>query len=131
MTNPRTYNHCKHCGKRTKRTRKYCTNLCSVKAWKKANPEKRKVYKQRERLKKFGLLIEEYDVLLTEQGGGCAACGRLQEDLSRKMAVDHDHATGKVRGLLCLGCNVTLGHAGDNPLLLRALADYLERTGSR
>ena len=59
------------------------------------------------------------------QDGRCVAC---RVDLSTtKPNVDHDHATGKVRGILCWHCNLILGHARDSVLTLRALAEYLEK----
>jgi hypothetical protein len=80
---------------------------------------------QLERL--YGLSIEEHDKILAEQDEVCAGCGATSfNDKSYHLAVDHDHETGKVRGLLCLKCNRILGLADDNPEILRNLADYLE-----
>ena len=53
----------------------------------------------------------------------CEVCG---EPSNKTLHIDHDHATGAVRGVLCEGCNHALGNAKDNPALLRSLADYLE-----
>lgn len=58
------------------------------------------------------------------QGGVCSICKREPET---RWARDHDHATGRVRDMLCLGCNFGLGHFGDDPARLRAAADYVER----
>jgi hypothetical protein len=71
----------------------------------------------------------DYERTLALQDGKCAICGDVQ-GLRRRLAMDHDHINGKVRGLLCGRCNVGLGLAGDNPTLLRAMAEYLERGGS-
>lgn len=71
----------------------------------------------------YGLSPEESRELRSR--GRCDACGTLEGDAV--MVIDHDHATLKVRGLLCRHCNLVLGHAKDNPQLLRMLADYLER----
>jgi len=57
---------------------------------------------------KFGITAEDYASLLAAQGGVCAICGSPPN--GRALAVDHDHATGAVRGLLCDGCNLGLGH---------------------
>lgn len=65
----------------------------------------------------YGLPPAEMAVI----GTACAAC-----DSTEKLHVDHDHTTGKVRGLLCHGCNIALGMAKDNPRTLRNLASYLE-----
>lgn len=75
---------------------------------------------------KFGITIDEYEAMLVQQGGGCAVCGRTNVD-DRQLAVDHDHETGKIRGLLCHHCNVVLGHVKDDSARLRQLIVYLER----
>jgi hypothetical protein len=57
----------------------------------------------------------------------CEVCGRRTK---RRMHFDHDHATGQFRGWLCFHCNAVLGHVGDQPEILRALAKYLDGTWS-
>lgn len=54
----------------------------------------------------LGVSIEEYDRMLAAQGGGCAICHNPPKN--RRLHVDHDHKTGKVRGLLCFRCNRAL-----------------------
>jgi hypothetical protein len=64
------------------------------------------------------------------QGGKCAICGKVpcgNSPTTRSLHVDHDHATGRLRGLLCLNCNHGLGKFSDNPALLVAAVDYLLR----
>jgi len=61
------------------------------------------------------------------QSGLCAICQQPPAPESRGLAVDHDHATGAVRALLCQPCNLGLGFFADNPVALRAAADYIER----
>jgi hypothetical protein len=56
----------------------------------------------------FGITTEQYDAMLTDQGGHCALCPTT-DDGRRRLSVDHDHSTGKVRGLLCFRCNTRLG----------------------
>ena len=74
------------------------------------------------RLRKYyGLTHEQYDQLKQEQDFRCAICGKLVEQL----CVDHDHETGRVRGLLCRACNLILGNADDNPNILLSAIDYL------
>lgn len=66
----------------------------------------------------------EYQARLERQDGVCAVC---QRPPSTTLHVDHDHATGAVRDLLCSACNSILGHSRENPAVLRAAANYLER----
>lgn len=73
----------------------------------------------------FGMSPEEYERLMVIQGGVCAICEKKPR--SRRLAVDHNHSTGEIRGLLCTRCNhKTLGGAGDSATLLRRAAQYLE-----
>lgn len=82
-------------------------------------------WRKRDKLKsKFGISLEEYNGLLQRQGGACAICGVLP--ISRSLAVDHDHATKRIRGLLCTKCNIALGYMNDDPEVLRKAASYLE-----
>jgi hypothetical protein len=74
------------------------------------------------RFHKLGMTKEEYDVLLEKQKGVCAIC---HQQCSRALAADHDHATGKIRGLLCNKCNRGLGYFRDSHALLIEAADYL------
>jgi hypothetical protein len=80
---------------------------------------------------KYGITLDQYEGMLAEQGGRCAICYTFDnvyaEQQDRSFAVDHDHETGKVRGLLCQTCNRMLGMASDSPDRLRRAADYLER----
>ncbi len=75
-------------------------------------------------MRKFGMTIEQYDAMLEAQGGGCFICGRPpREDIS--LHVDHDHSTGKVRGILCFCCNNALADFQEDPELLRKAASYV------
>ena len=73
----------------------------------------------------FGITLSQYEDMFRLQNGGCAICHK-QNLNGRRLAVDHNHATGTVRGLLCHKCNVGLGHFFDNAEAIRAAADYLE-----
>lgn len=78
----------------------------------------------------YGITIEQYYAILDHQGGGCAICNRKLK--TKKYAVDHNHKTGEVRGLLCGPCNNRiLGSARDSPEILRRAADYLEEPPAR
>lgn len=82
--------------------------------------------KFRARLRKFGLTEHQYRALHESQLGRCAIC--LRPSPSRRLAVDHCHASGAVRGLLCTSCNLGLGHFGDKDGLLIRAAQYLNRS---
>jgi len=105
--------------------------MAKTRAYVKANDYDRKRYwanrdseRERHLLKKYGVTFADYSRMLAEQDGRCAICSRPEPN-NRMFDVDHDHATGDVRGLLCTSCNRVLGHAGDSPDRLRAAADYL------
>lgn len=86
-------------------------------------------------LRKYGLTIAQYSVLLESQNGVCAICQRPEVTPSggtkrpRSLAVDHDHGTGRVRALLCSHCNKALGCFMDSPAILDKAAEYLRRHG--
>jgi len=73
--------------------------------------------------KEFGMTLEQYNALLLQQGGACKIC--RSKNAGKELAVDHDHRTGKVRGLLCSGCNLGLGNFRDDPESLRLASIYL------
>lgn len=76
---------------------------------------------------RYGLKLGEYKVLFEAQNGVCAICKKPQESKKTKnLFVDHDHATGKVRGLLCNKCNVAMGLVNENIDTLKAIINYLE-----
>ena len=82
-------------------------------------------YEQKRQIEyKYGITNAEFDAMLARQYGRCLGC---QKDITHKPFVDHDHATGKVRGLLCNTCNSGLGMTKDDPQVLRRLMVYLER----
>ena len=82
---------------------------------------------------KYNMTLEDYDRLSAAQEHRCAICGSVKDDAILGGAgffhVDHNHETGKVRGLLCLSCNTLLGKAMDSPTILRAAVQYLEDKG--
>ena len=101
--------------------------LVSYKAWRVAHPEKIKQYNRRAKWKReFGLTEEQYWELFAKQDGACALCRKKQAH--KLLAVDHHHETKRNRGLLCDSCNRGIGLLQDNPGLLRAAAEYLEKT---
>lgn len=90
--------------------------------------EKPDVFK-RLHLKKIGLSEPEYTSMLDGQGGVCAICGKPETMAIRgktvSLAVDHDHKTGKIRGLLCTPCNRGIGLLKDDPNILNKAISYL------
>lgn len=89
------------------------------------SPERAKDIALRSR---YGMTLVEFYALLDSQGGVCAICKKHKLDKIRmNLCVDHDHKTGRVRGILCFQCNKGLGHFNDSPNDLRAAADYLEK----
>jgi len=100
--------------------------LCNRQAAKRScAPKGRRINRQANYRRKYGIEVEEYERLLAEQGGVCAVCGGSD---NRRLNTDHNHATGEVRGLLCSNCNLGIGKFRDNPEFLTAAAAYLERT---
>jgi len=74
--------------------------------------------------KKYDITRDVYDKMLARQGGMCAICGTSRPSRP-SFCVDHDHDTGRVRGLLCVTCNSILGYAHDDPLMLDRAIGYL------
>ncbi|WP_234335952.1 endonuclease VII domain-containing protein [Streptomyces sp. NRRL S-920] len=72
----------------------------------------------------YGLAPGDYDKLYRLQGGRCAICRRAT-GATRRLSVDHDHASGAVRGLLCRPCNSMLGHARDDIEFFQRAIAYL------
>jgi len=134
-------NDCKACNLAEKHER-YLRNrerdIARVKKWQQENRDRLNEYrrkhrqrpevKRRERAghlrRKFGITLDDYDRRLAEQGGGCAVCGNPpRDDIS--LHVDHEHQTGRIRGLLCFRCNNALGDLGDDPDVLIRAASYV------
>ena len=96
----------------------------------KRSAEYRRTHKEehviQERRRRLGINQEQYETLLLVQGGTCGICGRSIVELSKGLAVDHDHITGAVRGLLCAGCNSAIGMMADSPVRLQAAIEWLQ-----
>jgi hypothetical protein len=80
------------------------------------------VDKNRDLQRRYGISIEEQETMIFNQSGKCASCGD-----ETKLCVDHDHTTGKVRGLLCQSCNKALGLFKDDITVLNKAIKYLEK----
>ena len=93
------------------------------------NPD---VYKNQRLKKTYGITLDQYNQILKDQNGVCAICGQPETlfdkrvNKVRSLAVDHDHKTGKVRGLLCSKHNKILGVVEDNIEMLQNHIDYLK-----
>lgn len=110
------------------------------KKWRETHPEKVKAWAEKYRAVSkatrrgrhlrwyYGITEEAYAAMVLAQGGLCEICKKSEP---RGLRVDHNHATNKVRALLCDACNKGLGHFSENPTAIRAAAEYLERYGSK
>ena len=107
----------------------YCKDCrkAEQKAIRAAHPD---VMKDRDLKKTFGISLEIYKKMFDAQGGVCAICSRPEHHVRlgklTQLRVDHDHVTGKIRGLLCNSCNAALGYTEDKISTLLAAAHYLE-----
>ena len=89
------------------------------------NNEKKRLQTRKYRLKRnFGITLEEYNKIFDAQGGKCAVCKEYQQ--GKMLAVDHNHITGKNRGLLCQLCNTALGSLKDSQEIIKSLLVYVE-----
>lgn len=97
------------------------------------NVEQARATRRRGKLKSYGLTPEDYDRMVNDQNGKCAIClkdGDTDPTSQLRLGVDHDHATGRVRGLLCRPCNRAIGILEDSPERAQRMADYLTTTAS-
>jgi len=120
---------CKECNHNYYLENKEKINL-SHKNWQSKNKDYIKIYN---RIIKYGVTLEQYNKMLEAQNGVCAICGQVEKIIDKRvnrtvsLAVDHNHSTGKVRGLLCVKCNSILGLANDNMILLQKSIEYLKQ----
>lgn len=99
--------------------------------WAKANAEQEKIRHRAKSLKKnTGATVEQYNQMFTDQNGNCAICNNNQSQFPIRLAVDHCHNTGKIRGLLCMLCNTALGRFNDDAEMILKAYNYLKK-GSR
>lgn len=115
--------------------RHYAQNADTIRAkkkvWRDNNRDKQYQYDRKCKLmREYGLTVEKYDALDEAQNHVCKICRGVNPDGSR-LAVDHDHTNGQVRGLLCINCNKGLGHFKDNAELLQEAARYIQSQRDR
>lgn len=115
---------------------KVCVSAYGKRRWKAAGVAAKSAERSFIRgLKRFGLTPESFDILVTEQGNLCKICGNPETNTHHKsgklmrLSVDHCHASGKVRGLLCNGCNTSIGRLGDTYESVLRAAEYLRDNG--
>ena len=116
--------YCKICN-RTKRNLTYVKNKINDKQYFKEYYKKYPLKAKEYALKKYGLTIGQFNELKKSQNYLCKICGENETNLKLKLFVDHCHATGKVRGLLCQSCNTMIGNAKDSVLVLQSAITYL------
>lgn len=106
-----------------------CINVAQVRR-RRANPNQKRISMRIHLRDRFGMTVEQYEAQLAIQNGVCAICHQ-PETLTRlgtvkRLSVDHCHATGHNRGLLCARCNVAIGHFRESAELLKAAITYLQ-----
>lgn len=123
-------------GRRPRSRCKACESIDSAarvvpgknRAWEQANPDAFAAQKLRQRMRKAGVRPEDFEAVakaLATQTA-CPICGGPPKGRWKVWHLDHDHTTGRFRGLLCDGCNLGLGKFHDRSAVLRRAADYLE-----
>lgn len=123
--------YCKSCGNEA--TRQYAqANKARrnerLREWRAKNPEAARQKDLRARLmRKYNLTPDEVEQMRELQGGKCALCHMT----TRLLVVDHDHATGKVRAMLCRNCNTIMGAVDADPTILDRMAEYIGHNSSR
>jgi hypothetical protein len=124
--------------------RKFCDNDCRYEVygpkaryssvrWRRDNRERvLRSDHNKHLLKSYGITIGQYDVMVAVRENRCDICGRTPEETGdlRRLAVDHCHETGRIRGLLCRFCNTAIGQLGDSVLVMEKALEYMRRQGS-
>jgi len=121
---------CTKCGRKKKADKFYgnrgtCKScLYRQKQLRRATSRTKALMRARRLKRRYGLTVAEFNGMVTQQGGKCMVCRKRPRGI---LHIDHDHETGKVRGLLCTSCNQGLGYFKDNPVYLVRAAKYLLR----
>lgn len=112
---------------RTRAWKNKDTQREAQKRWKEKYPEKYKQKLRRSLLRrKYGMTLQSFDEMVNAQNGACAICmNPFKPNDNKSTHVDHCHRTGKVRGILCSGCNTGIGQFKENAEALRRAADYV------
>ena len=107
---------CKECTKQD--VNKYRTENATKKA------ETARAYNLK---KNYGITVEQYEEMLSNQNHRCLICDKHEDEVKTRLAVDHNHVTGEIRGLLCTYCNHRIVGRHRDGNLLRKIADYIEQ----
>jgi len=98
--------------------------------WRERNPDS----SRQAQMRKYDITLEDYDNLLSIQGGVCAICGKPETSTQKGKAVclsvDHDHSTSVVRGLLCYRCNAGIGMLMEDPEIILSAYRYVTKSPS-
>jgi len=120
---------CKFCIRKQQKKR-YDNNTEFARArQRKWNALNKQTVRQMNLKKQYGITLEQYNIMFENQGGVCLICGcpetTKRKDKIKNLAVDHNHITNKVRGLLCQKCNQALGLLNENPVVIKNLLEYI------
>lgn len=97
----------------------------NAKRWARENPE---CSRENQLKRDYGITLQDYNLMLENQDFKCAICSLEKSENGRTFYVDHNHKTGKVRGLLCINCNSGIGNLRDSINLLTKAIKYLKNT---
>jgi hypothetical protein len=114
--------HCKFC---QSQYAKEVAPIKSARDLKRYYADGRKAYLEKWYMRKYNISLSQYDDMLKKQNGVCAIC-KKQCSSGKRLAVDHCHSSGKIRGLLCAHCNTSLGKFNDSVELLTNAINYLK-----
>jgi hypothetical protein len=118
-------------GHEKSRNRNWAAELANARA-RRATPEGRRKLRNWRLKKDHGITLDEYEQMVSDQGGVCKICrrpprgGRTHHD--QMLHVDHDHATGRIRGLLCRHCNVAIGFFDEDVEIITAAIRYIQQS---
>lgn len=115
-----------HTDKYSRKTCKKCSNRQAEENRNRTPEQKKELDRARNLMNKYGITIHQYAELLKKQDDKCAICDRHKDEFKSNLAVDHNHATGEIRGLLCSYCNHRVIGRHRNGDLLRKMAAYVD-----
>jgi len=118
---------CKECSNKANRSYVKRNKQKYLNYQKKYHQEHRLEHRSQNLKQNYGISLKEWEVLFKKQQGRCAICKTHQAELKRRLDVDHNHLTGKVRNLLCSRCNRVIGGANEDIGLLKNIIKYLEK----